>query len=54
MGSVEINPHIYGQLIYDKEARLYSVEQTISISGVQNWTATVKRMKLEHSPTPST
>ena len=25
----EINPHIYGQLIYDREARIYNGEKTI-------------------------
>ena len=34
IGSPEINPHIYGQLIYDKEARIYNGEKTVSsISG---------------------
>ena len=28
--SPEINPHTYGQLIYDKEARIYNGEKTIS------------------------
>ena len=28
--SPEINPHTYGQLIYDKEARIYNGEKTVS------------------------
>ena len=28
--SPEINPHTYGQLIYDKEARIYSGGKTVS------------------------
>ena len=32
--STEINPRTYGQLIYDKEARIYNGEKTVSsISG---------------------
>ena len=32
--SPEVNPHTYGQLIYDKKARIYNGEKTVSsISG---------------------
>ena len=34
IGNPEINPCTYGQLIYDKEARIYNLEKTVSsISG---------------------
>ena len=48
------NPSTYGQLIYEKEARIYNGEKTVfSISSaMENWTATHKRMKLEHSLEP--
>jgi len=54
--SPEINPHIYGHLILTEEARKYSGEKTASsISGAgTKWTATCKRMKLEHFSTPHT
>ena len=33
--SSEINPYLYGQLIYDKEARIYNEEKTTSsIDGI--------------------
>ena len=35
IGSPEINPHTYDQLIYDKEARIYNGDWTVSsISGI--------------------
>ena len=34
IGSPEINPHTCGQLIYDKKAKIYNGEKTVSsISG---------------------
>ena len=44
--SPEINPGTYGQLIYDKGGN--------NKWCWQNWTATCKGMKLEHSLTPYT
>ena len=44
IGSPEINQHAYGQLIYDKGGK-----NTQWKGCWENWTATCKRMKLEHS-----
>ena len=54
--SPEINPRTMVTLSLIKEARLYKGEKTASsISGAKkSWTATCKRMKLEHSLTPYT
>ena len=54
--SPEINPCIYGHLIFTEEARKYNGEKTASsISGAgTKWTATCKRTKLEHFLTPHT
>ena len=55
--SPEINPCTYGHLSLIKEARMYNGEKTVSSisgAGFPCWTATCKRMKLEHSLTPYT
>ena len=54
--SSEVNPCIYGQLIYDKEGKnmQWRKDSFFNKKSGENWTARCKRMKLKHPLIPYT
>ena len=53
--SPETNPHTYGHLIFNKGGKSTQwIKENLFNKWWENWSATCKRMKLEHFLTPST
>ena len=51
----EVDPELYGQLIFDKEERLSTGRKSLFNKWCwENWTSTCRRRKLDHSLSPYT
>ena len=51
----EMDPQLSGQLIFDKSVKKYPMEKSLFNKWCwENWVATYRRMKLDHSLTPYT
>ena len=50
---LRVIPHTHGHLIFDKGAKIYKGEKSLfNKRCLENWTASCKRMKLEHFVIP--
>ena len=51
-----MDPQKYGQVIFEKQERISNGKKTVSLNKWywQNWTATCRRMKIDHFLTPFT
>ena len=50
----EMDPQLYGQLIFDKAGKNTQSNSLFSKRGWENWTATCRKMNLDHFLTPYT
>ncbi|KAF0879446.1 LORF2 protein, partial [Crocuta crocuta] len=49
----EVNPQLYDQLIFNKGGKIFQWEKD-TLFNKDNWTASCRRMKLDHFLTPYT